>query len=82
MAEISTLVSLTRRMVENHTPNQAHVGLNKLKIQELNAFYENWDTKEFLNFIFDVLLLEGYRNLLRGPESYIGCDQNYGGARR
>ena len=34
MTEMSTRVSLTRRVVENHTPSQAHVGLNKLKIQK------------------------------------------------
>ena len=54
MTEMSTRVSLTRRVVENHTPSQAHVGLNKLKIQKHKPLNGNRDAKELKNFIFDV----------------------------
>ena len=54
MTEMSTRVSLTRRVVENPTPSQAHFGLNKLKIQEHNPLNGNQDAKELKSFIFDV----------------------------
>lgn len=41
MIEINTQVSLTMRAVENHTPGQAHVRLNKLKILKPKAVEGN-----------------------------------------
>ena len=52
MTEMSTKVSLTRRVVENHTPNQAHVGLNKLKIQKHKPLNGNQDAKELKKLYF------------------------------
>ena len=54
MTEMSTRVSMIRRVVENHTPSQAHVGLNKLKIQKHKPLNGNQDAKELKSFIFDV----------------------------
>ena len=50
MTELST--SLTRRVVENHTPSQAHVGLNKLKIQKHKPLNGNQDGKELKKLYF------------------------------
>ena len=52
IAEMSTRVSLTRRVVENHTPSQAHVGLNKLKIQKHKPLNGNQDGKELKKLYF------------------------------
>ena len=54
MIEMSTRVSLRRRVVENHIPSQAYVGLNKLKIQKHKPLNGNRDAKELKNFIFDI----------------------------
>ena len=54
MIKMSTRVSLTRRVVENHTPSQAHVWLNKLKIQKHKPLNGNQDAMELKSFIFDV----------------------------
>ena len=52
MTEMSTRVSLTRRVVENHTPSQAHVRLNKLKIQKHKPLNGNQDAKELKKLYF------------------------------
>ena len=52
MTEMSTRVSLTRRAVENHTRSQAHVGLNKLKIQKHKHLNGHEDAKELKKLYF------------------------------
>ena len=52
MTEMSTRVSMIRRVVENHTPSQAHVGLNKLKIQKHKPLNGNQDGKELKKLYF------------------------------
>ena len=52
MTEMSTRVSLTRRVVENHTQSPAHVGLNKLKIQKHKPINGNQDAKELKKLYF------------------------------
>ena len=88
MVEMSTRVRLTKRVVENHTPSQVHVGLNKLKIQEHKPLNGNWDVKELENFIFDVQQYLRLQELAhrtwewRWPQCITWTIENYGGARR